>query len=366
MTLDDLHDPSAQPSAQHAIVDALPPAPALPTLPAAPAPRRRASDHAARERLPFIVAHRGASGVLPEHTLPAIARGIALGADAVEIDLVATGDGRLVVRHEPELIETTNVVDRADLIAAAIGQGPAPSDASALCAHDLTLRDLTRLRARQRHAHRPLDHDDLFMIPTLAQALGLVRRSRTVQGRVPALHIELKAPSLHAELGVPLERELIRDLAAHGWNRSDAPVLLMSFEADCLLLLAGRTSVPLMQLARLDDDGLARCTERGLEAIATYAAGIGISRDLLAAVGEDLIARAQARGLVVHVYTFADDVDPDPAGSYDRALRLGADALITDFPDGALRARASWAQAGAPRCTAGAAPHAHAPSREAP
>lgn len=352
MTLDDAFDPAA-PAADglRTVADALPPAPVLPAppSPSGARPRRRASDRAQPARLPFIVAHRGASGVLPEHTLPAFARGIALGADAIEVDLVATADGRLVARHEPELIETTNVVDRADLVAQAIGEANVPSDAAALCTHDLALRDLTRLRARQRHAHRPLDHDDLFMIPTFAQVLGLVRRSRTIHGRVPALHIELKAPSLHAELGVPLERELLRDLAAHGWNRSDAPVLVMSFEADALLLLAGRSSVPLMQLARLDDDGLARCTERGLEAIATYAAGIGISRDLLAAVGDDLIARAHARGLVVHVYTFADDTDLDPAGSYASALTLGADALITDFPDGALRARTAWSATTTPR-----------------
>ncbi len=104
-----------------------------------------------------------------------------------------------------------------------------------------------------------------------------------------------------------------------------------------------------MQLARLDDDGLARCTDRGLEGIATYAAGIGISRELLAAAGDELVARAHARGLVVHVYTFADDAIDDPAGAYDHALRLGVDALVTDFPDGALRARAAWDQAGRPR-----------------
>lgn len=327
------------PDAQAALSLPEPPAPTVRAI-----PRRRATDRITPARLPFIVAHRGASGVLPEHTLPAFARGIALGADAIEVDLVATADGRLVARHEPELIDTTNVVDRADLIAQTVGEASPPSDAAALCTHDLSLRDLTRLRARQRHGHRPLDHDDLFMIPTLAQVLGLVRRSRTLSGRVPALHIELKSPSLHADLGVPLERELLRDLAAHGWNRSDAPVLVMSFEADSLLLLAGRSSVPLMQLARLDDEGLARCTERGLEAVATYAAGIGVSRELLAAVGDDLIARAHARGLVVHVYTFTDDTDLDPAGSYTEALDLGADALITDFPDGALKARSAWAQ----------------------
>ncbi|MBO9533711.1 MAG: hypothetical protein J7513_12135 [Solirubrobacteraceae bacterium] len=314
--------------------------------------RRRATDRARRERLPFIVAPRGASGVLPEHTLPAFARGIALGADAVEVDLVATADGRLVARHEPELIETTNIAARPDLLPEVVGQGEPPSDAAGICAHDLTLRSLTRLRARQRDVERPLEHDDLFMIPTLAQVLGLVRRSRTQQGRVPALHVELKSPALHAELGVPLERELVRDLAAHGWNRSDAPVLVMSFEADSLLLLSGRTSVPLMQLARLDDEGLARCTPRGLEAVATYAAGIGISRELLAAVGDDLVARAQARGLAVHVYTFADDRENEPgaaARAYEHALKLGVDALVTDFPDAAVRARASWAEAGRPR-----------------
>lgn len=312
-------------------------------------PRRRAVDRERRSRPPFIVAHRGASGTFPEHTLPAYARGIALGADAIEVDLVASADGRLVARHEPELAETTNVIDRTDLLAEVAGEGNPPSDAAGLCAHDLTLRDLARLRARQRDGRRPLDHDDLFMVPSLAQVLGLVRRSRTLQGRVPALHLELKAPAMHAELGVPLERELLRDLAAHGWNRADAPVLVMSFEADALLLLAGRSSVPLMQLARLDDEGISRCTERGLEAIATYAAGLGISRELLAAVGDDLISRAQARGLVVHVYTFADDRDADPAGSYAHALGLGVDALITDFPDRALAARDRWMHSRATR-----------------
>lgn len=337
VTLDDFPEPrlvatpDAPPAAESSIAAGF----------AGPAPRRRAADRQRGERPPFIVAHRGASGSLPEHTLPAFARGIALGADAIEVDLVATADGRLVARHEPELWETTNVADRADLLSEVAG-GEQPGDPRWLCAHDLSLRDLTRLRARQRHAHRPLEHDDLFMIPTLAQVLGLVRRSRTHAGRVPALHLELKSPALHAELGVPLERELIRDLAAHGWNRSDAPVLVMSFEADSLLLLSGRSGLPLMQLARLDDEGLQRCTDRGLEAIATYAAGIGISRELLAAVGDDLVARAQARGLAVHLYTFADDTDLDPAGSYERALDLGVDALITDFPDGALAARTAW------------------------
>ncbi|MDQ8043040.1 MAG: glycerophosphodiester phosphodiesterase family protein, partial [Solirubrobacteraceae bacterium] len=308
-------------------------------------PRRRESDRRrSSERAPFVVAHRGASGVLPEHTLPAFARAIALGADAVEVDIVATADGRLVARHEPELAATTNAPEREDRLAAVQARGAQIDDASAICTHDLTLRDLTRLRARQRWPHRPLTHDDLFMVPSLAQVLGLVRRSRTKDDRVPALHIELKDPARHAELGVPLERELVRDLAAHGWNRPDAPVLVQCFEADALLLLAGRTSVPLLQLARLDDEGLARCTDRGLEAISTYAVGIGVSRELLAEVGPELFARAHARGLVVHVYTFADDdpLDPDPAASYDLALRLGADALITDFVDSGVRARDRW------------------------
>ena len=309
--------------------------------------RRRSTDRQAIERPPFVVAHRGACGVLPEHTLPAFARAIALGADAIEVDVVSTADGRLVARHEAELSLTTNAADRADLVPVARALGAQVAGPADLCAHDLTLRDLTRLRARQRMPHRPHSHDDLFMVPSFAQVVGLVRRSRTRDGRIPALHVELKDAARHAELGVPLERELIRDLASHGWNRPDAPVLIQSFEADCLLLLAGRSSVPLLQLARLDDEGIMRCSDRGLEAVATYAVGIGVSRELVAEVGGDLFARAHARGLVVHVYTFADDaidqIDPDDA--LDAALHLGADALITDSPDSAVRARDRWIQA---------------------
>ena len=348
MSLDD--QPNSG-SAARAVATATLPGEALTDAPGAaaapaqrPLPRRRSSDRRSPTRSPFVVAHRGASGVLPEHTLPAFARAIALGADAVEVDVVATADGRLVARHEPELADTTDAAGRDDLIAVAREHGAIVEHAGALCAHDLPLREVTRLRARQRHSARPLAHDDLFMVPTFAQVVGLVRRSRTRAGRVPALHVELKATDLHARLGLPLERELIRDLASHGWNRADAPVLVQSFEADSLLLVAGRSTVPLLQLARLDDEGLARCTDRGLEAIATYAVGIGVSRELLADAGEDLIERAHRRGLVVHVYTFADDDPrtPDPAASYKGALDLGVDALITDFPDSAARARDAW------------------------
>lgn len=291
-----------------------------------------------------MIAHRGASGTLPEHTLPAFARAISLGADAVEVDLVASADGRLVARHEPELVHTTDVARRQELVARSRG-GAAVAGPEQLCTYDLSLRDVTRLRARQRDCERPLEHDDLFMVPTFAQVIGLVRRSRTVAGRVPALHVELKSPADHAEMGLPLERECLRDLAAHGWNRADAPVLLQSFEADSLLLLAGRCDIPLLQLARLDDEGLARCSERGLEAIATYAVGIGISRQLLDEVGGDVIARAHALGLVVHVYTFDQPVSEAPgamADPYVEALDLGADALITDFPADAVAARGRW------------------------
>lgn len=291
-----------------------------------------------------MVAHRGASGVLPEHTLPAFARAIALGADAVEVDVVATADGRLVARHEPELADTTDAATRDDLLEIARARGANVDHAGALCTHDLPLREVTRLKARQRLPGRPLTHDDLFMVPTFAQVVGLVRRSRTKQGRVPALHVELKSTDEHARLGLPLEREVIRDLASHGWNRPDAPVLVQSFEADSLLLVAGRSSVPLLQLARLDDEGIARTSDRGLEAIATYAVGIGVSRQLLAECGDELVERAHRRGLVVHVYTFADDdpLDPDPQAGYRAALELGIDGLVSDFPDSAVQARTAW------------------------
>ncbi|MBJ7471186.1 MAG: hypothetical protein JHD16_07780, partial [Solirubrobacteraceae bacterium] len=141
-----------------------------------PIHRRRSTDQP-KLRSPFVVAHRGASGLLPEHTLPAFARAIALGADAVEVDVVATADGRLVARHEPELSDTTDAATRDDLLAIARARGVQVEHAGALCTHDLPLREVTRLRARQRSPERPLTHDDLFMVPTFAQVVGLVRRS---------------------------------------------------------------------------------------------------------------------------------------------------------------------------------------------
>lgn len=351
MDLDDQPTPPTAPDLPAAppMVAELPRTELPPDVVESPAPRRpihrrRATDRSPALRSPFVIAHRGASGVLPEHTLPAFARAIALGADAVEVDVVATADGRLVARHETELADTTDAAAREDLLEIARDRGARVEHAGALCTHDLPLREVTRLKARQRHSHRPLTHDDLFMVPTFAQVVGLVRRSRTRAGRVPALHVELKSTDEHARLGLPLEREVIRDLASHGWNRPDAPVLVQSFEADSLLLVAGRSSVPLMQLARLDDDGLARTSDRGLEAIATYAVGIGVSRQLLAECGDELVERAHRRGLVVHVYTFADDdpLEPDPQAEYRSVLELGVDGLVSDFPDSAIQARTSW------------------------
>lgn len=312
--------------------------------PAAPAPVPGGYERTGRA--PLVIAHRGASGTLPEHTLPAFAQALSVGADAIEVDVVASADGELIVRHEPELALTSDVELRHDLLVAARARGATTTTPSGLRTHDLTRRELTTLRSRQR-AGRPGDFDDLYLVPTLRQVLALARR--TVGS--PRVHVELKEPRAHLELGLPLEGAVLAELRAHGWDRRGAPVLLQSFDAECLERLAVRTDLPLLQLARLDDDGLALSSDEGLARVAEYADALGVSRALLQVAGDGLVARAAAHSLAVHVFTFADD-DPceaDPAGAYADALGLGIAGLITDHPHSARRAVAAWQAAHA--CT---------------
>jgi len=317
-------------------------------------PRAR---HAPRiQRDPIVIAHRGACGLLPEHTLPAYARAIELGADAIEVDVVATADGRLLARHEPELSLTTDAADRPLLWlrrrtgsdanrAGATGGANGEDDAAGqiadeLMAHDLLLGEARSLRARQRVAGRPTHFDDVHAVPSLAQVLALTRRL-TKAGRSPAVHVELKSPARHATLGLGLEDELLRDLGAHGWVGADAPVVVQSFDAACLRGLHERSELPLLQLIDIGYDAERLLSSSGLDELTEYTVGLGISRRLLDEVGPVLVEEAHARGLLVHGYTYCDDAD-DGLGTPEHGLAIGLDGLITDHPASALHARERW------------------------
>ncbi|WP_295641091.1 glycerophosphodiester phosphodiesterase [uncultured Methylibium sp.] len=362
-------------------------------IPAASADDRRGGPRAESAR-PLVIGHRGASGYLPEHTLESYALAIELGADFIEPDLVATRDGHLIARHEPNIVNTTDAASRPEFAArrrTAVVDG-FPEEG--YFASDFTLAEIKTLRARQAFAERPQQFNGKFEIPTFDEVVRLAQRKGRELGRVVGAYPETKHPTYHQKLGLPLEQRLLNVLTRHGWNYREAPVFIQSFEQANLKLLNRLTRVKLVQLIDANDvnaDGtldftapydrpydwtisgnpalLARTfayltTDAGLKEVKSYADGIGpwkryivgtLANPAGSGAGEaslklapagDLIARAHRAGLLVHAYTFrneqrrlAGDYAGNPVNEYLQFFGLGIDGLFTDFPDSGVAAR---------------------------
>ncbi|MEJ7686229.1 MAG: glycerophosphodiester phosphodiesterase family protein, partial [Variovorax sp.] len=210
---------------------------------------RRRADNA-----PLVIGHRGgANGYLPEHTLEAYALGIELGADYIEPDLVVTQDGYLIARHEPNLIDTTNVKDLprfAERRRTVMLDGVATDG---FFAADFTLAEIKQLRAVQSFPERDQAFNGKFQIPTLAEVIELAKRKSREEGRRVGIYPETKHPTYHQDIGLPLEDRLLAVLSAAGWNHRNAPVFIQSFETANLRYLRSKTSVRLIQLVDAND-----------------------------------------------------------------------------------------------------------------
>jgi glycerophosphoryl diester phosphodiesterase len=316
---------------------------------------------------PLIIAHRGASGELPEHTLEAYARAIELGADFIEPDLVATRDGHLIARHEPLLDETTDVVRRSEFSHLRSTKLLDGIRVSGFFASDFTLEEIKQLRAVQPRANRPQQFNGLYTIPTFEEIIEL---AQSRGGSRVGIYPETKNPTFHSALGLPLEDALLEVLDRYGWNAADSPVFIQSFETGNLKYLRTRTSIRLVQLidatAVLPDGSLSyeppadrpfnhvitgdprtfgdMVRPENLIEIAGYADAIGPWKPYLVANGGSLITDAHAAGLAVHAFTFRDDVvdarfGGDPAAEYEEAFSMGVDGLFTDFSGTAVRVR---------------------------
>lgn len=336
---------------------------------------------------PIVIAHRGASGYRPEHTLEAYRLAIEQGADFIEPDLVMTRDGHLIARHEPMLAVwdeaagrwtdvTTDVIDRPEFKDRLTTRMLDGKRVTAFWAEDFTLAEIKTLRARERlPAHRPASvaFNDRFEIPTLAEIIDLARSASAETGRTIGIYPETKHPSYHAEmarrLGLPtLEETLLRQLHEAFGNAVDAPVFIQSFETANLKAMRPRTRLRLVQL--LSDRGRPwdfeaagdprtyadLTTPEGLAEIARYADGIGPHKNLVIPRTADgklgtptgLVAAARALGLVVHPWTFRAEnpfLPPalrrgeNPDGHGDAAAEVkafvdaGVHGLFTDHPD---------------------------------
>ena len=300
-----------------------------------------------------VIAHRGASGERPEHTLASYRLAIEQGADYIEPDLVMTKDGVLVARHENEIGGTTDVAARPEFAQRRRTQVIDGETMTGWFTEDFTLAELKTLRARERLPElRPANvaYDGQFAVPTFAEIMELVVETNKTRDPASRLGVypETKHPAHFSAIGLSLEHPLLDTLGVYGYAEKGSPVFLQSFDPNNLRYLRNVTPLPLVQLL---EHGLG-----DLRDVSGYADAIGIYKPLATAAG---IRAAHAVGLKVHVWTFRAEnefLPPDlqigsvPAAHGQAAeeilryLEIGIDGFFTDFPAIGVEARARFAR----------------------
>lgn len=287
-----------------------------------------------------VIAHRGASGERPEHTLEAYLLAIEQGADVIEPDLVITADGILVARHDRYLSTTTNIADHPEFA----DRRRLSGDREDWWVEDFTFAELRTLRARQPRADRDQSYNDQFLIPTFEEILDLAAEHGVLT------EPEMKAPAHFTSIGMDPMPELVRILRDRGLDTAGAATSIQCFEPDFLARLDREVDTPLLMLVfpmhELDPEVDPLVPTVSLEDMAVFADGVGPSKALVVdAQGRDtgFIDAAHALGLAVHPWTFRDDQPVADGADTESELRriydLGADGVFTDFPATAVRVR---------------------------
>jgi glycerophosphoryl diester phosphodiesterase len=354
---------------------------------------------------PLVVAHRGASGYLPEETLEAYSRAIELGADVFEMDIVMTKDGVPITRHDPNLAISTDVAKHPEFASRKKTNKVDGETQTGWFSQDFTLAEIKTLGAISTDAERPQEFNGKFRIPTFQEVLDLRAAKSKELGRPIAIYPETKNPTWFRDLGLPMEDKVIAMINAAGLNSKTAPIFVQSFEPGSLKYMKAKgLNTRLIQL--IDGDGIdmktgamtyaipvdrphewtkagdtrnfdVMVTPAGLAEIKTYADGIGPWKRYIVtikgSIGPDgkpidvnkdgkvndadatsvspttLIADAHKAGLFVHPFTFrnesrrlARDYQGDAKNEYIAFYRLGVDGVFADFTDTALAARATW------------------------
>lgn len=319
---------------------------------------------------PIVIAHRGASGERPEHTLASYRLAIDLGADYIEPDLVLTKDGVLVARHENEISETTDVAAHPEFAGRKATKTIDGQQVTGWFTEDFTLAELKTLRARERLPKlRSTEYDGQFEIPTFEEILTLLADVNKGRKTPVGVYPETKHPGYFVSIGLPHEAPLLAMLDRFGYRGRAAHVFIQSFEVGNLMDLRAKSDLPLIQL--MDAEGgpadrpgtsyAVMTSPEGLKMIAAYADGIGpnkamvIPRGALGRLGTptSLVHDAHAAKLKVHPWTFrrenyflplGDKGGVNPAGHGDLAgeiaayLATGIDGLFSDNPREAVAA----------------------------
>ena len=321
----------------------------------------------------IIIAHRGASGERPEHTLASYTLAIEQGADYIEPDLVLTKDGILVARHENEISETTNVADKEEFADRKTTKTIDGQRMTGWFTEDFTLAELKTLRTKERLPQlrkANMAYDGQFEIPTFDEILALAKEQSAATGRTIGVYPETKHPSYFTAIGLPHAGPLLAALTKFGHVEKSAPVFIQSFEVENLKALRPKTTLRLIQLMaeiggppdRSDLTYAAMASAQGLKTVATYADGIGpnkalvIPRTLMGNLGDPttLVADAHRLGLAVHPWTFRREnyflplaqksgIDPRGHGDLNAEIKAflatGIDGIFSDNVTEAVAAR---------------------------
>lgn len=320
------------------------------------------------DRGPLVIAHRGASGYLPEHTLPSVGYAHALGADYLEQDVVLSKDGVPLVLHDIEIDTVTDVAQRFPGRQRANGH---------FYAIDFTLAEIKQLRVTERFDPKtgqavypnrfPLGHST-FSVPTLEEELQFIAGLNRSTGKHAGVYPEIKAPAWHRRQGQDISAIVLDVLARHGYRTKQDRFFLQCFDLDevkrlrdelgfkgKLVQLIGRHGGGESEDPRIDStrDNTELLAPVRLASLAQWVDGIGPSMQHLIVVGEngtakanDVVARAHAAGLVVHPYTFRTDALPKFVSRADELLHLmlrelRVDGMFVDQPDVMVAFRSS-------------------------
>lgn len=324
-----------------------------------------------QQRRPWVIGHRGASGYRPEHTRAAYALAIALGADALEPDIVATRDGVLVLRHENEISGTTDVARRPEFADRRTTKQFADVTATGWFTEDFTWDELRTLRAVERlPAQRAgsATFDGRYPILRLEELLELMSTTPSRTGRPVGLVAEIKHAAYFDAIGLPLGELVAQALAGFG-----GPLVVESFEetvlgevrrqglqAKLVYLLEGKGTAPdlALRLGASAPDYSAQLSDEGLADLATRVDGVSVDKGRLLRpdprAGAMLVDRAHRAGLEVYTWTLRPEnrfLTPpfrsgasahewgDWRGEFEAVFATGVDGVFADHPDLAVAAR---------------------------
>ena len=296
---------------------------------------------------PLVIAHRGASGYLPEHTMESTTLAFALGADFIEQDVVISKDGVPVVLHDIHLDTVSNVADKFP---------QRKRDDGRFYALDFTLAELKSLKVHERSTtdgkqifKNRYQGSAEFTIATFEEQIELINQLNRQFGKNIGFYPEIKSPDWHREQGVDISKIVMETLRKHGLDDASKAIYVQCFDYAELKRLRHElgAKVKLIQLLGENDWGEsptdydALRTPEKLKELATIAQGIGpwipqlVDMQTLQSTG--LVKRAHDAGLDVHPYTFRQDALPKGVTNKQTLdllfKQLKVDGLFTDFTD---------------------------------